>query len=142
MDDVCFAWSGLRLQQRMTVVVPAGICGTRRDCHNLANALIVYSCQTLLCSLLRIPPSNCVVPQSPMHPTSFANLKHQVASEFIFLSAYVSSLYTDLGECAWSCEHCAAMFWYALGRAYLLGKYFERQGTDRDVRDHSMDLSM
>ncbi|GKE50254.1 hypothetical protein Tco_1481512, partial [Tanacetum coccineum] len=23
-----------------------------------------------------------------------------------------------------------------------LSKYFERQGTDRDVRDHSMDLSM
>ncbi|GJZ87269.1 nuclear transcription factor Y subunit A-9-like protein [Tanacetum coccineum] len=24
----------------------------------------------------------------------------------------VSSLYTNLGDCAWSCEHCAAMFWY------------------------------
>ncbi|GJW65599.1 putative RNA-directed DNA polymerase, partial [Tanacetum coccineum] len=34
-DDVCFAWSGLRLQQRMSVVVLAGICGTLRDCHNV-----------------------------------------------------------------------------------------------------------
>ncbi|GKB44760.1 hypothetical protein Tco_0889702 [Tanacetum coccineum] len=67
----------------------------------------------------------------------------------------VSSLYTDLGECAWSCEHCAAMFWYGerlkgysktsvvgYAEAERLSKYFERQGTDRDVCDHSMDLSM
>ncbi|GJU53065.1 hypothetical protein Tco_1226779 [Tanacetum coccineum] len=48
--------------------------------HVLANALIVRSCQTLLCGLLRISPSNGVVPQSPVHTTSLDNLKHQLTT--------------------------------------------------------------
>lgn len=34
--------------------------------------------QTLICGLLGIPPSNGVIPQSPMHTKSLATLKHQV----------------------------------------------------------------
>ncbi|KAM1392345.1 hypothetical protein ACFX2I_019933 [Malus domestica] len=41
----------------------------------------VFSWQTLMCGLLRIPPSNGVIPQSPMHTKSLANLKHQGLNE-------------------------------------------------------------
>lgn len=34
--------------------------------------------QTLMCGLIGIPPSNGVIPQSPMHTKSLATLKHQV----------------------------------------------------------------
>lgn len=34
--------------------------------------------QTLFCGLVGIPPSNGVIPQSPMHTKSLATLKHQV----------------------------------------------------------------
>ena len=34
--------------------------------------------QTLMCGLLGIPPSNGVIPQSPMHTKSLATLKYQV----------------------------------------------------------------
>lgn len=34
--------------------------------------------QTILCGLIGIPPSNGVIPQSPMHTKSLATLKHQV----------------------------------------------------------------
>ena len=44
-----------------------------------ANALIWYICyQTLLCGLVGLPPSNGVLPQSPMHTKSLAVLKRQV----------------------------------------------------------------
>jgi hypothetical protein len=39
---------------------------------------MVYECQVLLCGLLGIPPSNGVLPQSPMHTKSLAVLKRQV----------------------------------------------------------------
>jgi hypothetical protein len=34
--------------------------------------------QVILCGLIGIPPSNGVIPQSPMHTKSLATLKHQV----------------------------------------------------------------
>ncbi|GJZ69293.1 hypothetical protein Tco_0632843 [Tanacetum coccineum] len=68
----------------MTVVVPAGICGTRRDCHNVE----IFNRKPQLRETRRDRRLCC------------------------FFDSDVSSLYTDLGECAWSCEHCAAMFWY------------------------------
>lgn len=37
--------------------------------------------QTLMCGLLGIPPSNGVIPQSPMHTKSLATLKHQVITQ-------------------------------------------------------------
>lgn len=37
-----------------------------------------YSDQVILCGLVGIPPSNGVIPQSPMHTKSLATLKHQV----------------------------------------------------------------
>ncbi|KAM2872556.1 hypothetical protein FF1_020056 [Malus domestica] len=40
-----------------------------------------FSWQTLMCGLLGIPPSNGVIPQSPMHTKSLANLKHQGLNE-------------------------------------------------------------
>lgn len=41
-----------------------------------------FSFQTILCGLIGIPPSNGVIPQSPMHTKSLATLKHQVLSSF------------------------------------------------------------
>lgn len=35
--------------------------------------------QTLLCGLIGLPPSNGVLPQSPMHTKSLAVLKRQVS---------------------------------------------------------------
>lgn len=40
--------------------------------------LILDGRQTLMCGLIGIPPSNGVIPQSPMHTKSLATLKHQV----------------------------------------------------------------
>jgi hypothetical protein len=34
--------------------------------------------QVMVCGLIGIPPSNGVIPQSPMHTKSLATLKHQV----------------------------------------------------------------
>lgn len=42
------------------------------------NWIRTYSWQTLMCGLIGIPPSNGVIPQSPMHTKSLATLKHQV----------------------------------------------------------------
>ncbi|KAJ6733408.1 BORON TRANSPORTER 2-RELATED, partial [Salix koriyanagi] len=39
---------------------------------NLLQAIMV-----ILCGLIGIPPSNGVIPQSPMHTKSLATLKHQ-----------------------------------------------------------------
>ncbi|KAF3336236.1 hypothetical protein FCM35_KLT18822 [Carex littledalei] len=40
--------------------------------------LLLLGFLTLLCGLLGIPPSNGVIPQSPMHTKSLATLKHQI----------------------------------------------------------------
>jgi boron transporter len=40
--------------------------------------VLCFEQQTLLCGLIGIPPSNGVIPQSPMHTKSLATLKHQV----------------------------------------------------------------
>ncbi|KAL9239779.1 hypothetical protein vseg_014068 [Gypsophila vaccaria] len=40
--------------------------------------LLLLGFMTLLCGLLGIPPSNGVIPQSPMHTKSLATLKHQL----------------------------------------------------------------
>ncbi|GKU87106.1 hypothetical protein SLEP1_g1556 [Rubroshorea leprosula] len=40
--------------------------------------LLLLGFLTLLCGLIGIPPSNGVIPQSPMHTKSLATLKHQV----------------------------------------------------------------
>lgn len=42
---------------------------------------ITYMFQTLCCGLLGMPPSNGVIPQSPMHTKSLATLKRQVGHE-------------------------------------------------------------
>ncbi|CAN6467233.1 unnamed protein product [Victoria cruziana] len=42
--------------------------------------LLLLGFLTLLCGLVGIPPSNGVIPQSPMHTKSLATLKHQVQS--------------------------------------------------------------
>ncbi|PKU62398.1 Boron transporter 1 [Dendrobium catenatum] len=43
--------------------------------------------KTLLCGLLGIPPSNGVIPQSPMHTKSLATLKHQLLRNQLVASA-------------------------------------------------------
>ncbi|KAJ6794203.1 putative boron transporter 2 [Iris pallida] len=40
--------------------------------------LLLLGFLTLLCGLIGIPPSNGVIPQSPMHTKSLATLKHQL----------------------------------------------------------------
>ncbi|GKC55277.1 hypothetical protein Tco_1078022 [Tanacetum coccineum] len=47
-----------------------------------------------------------------LHDKSNGSLGWKIDNEWWFTCYGVSSLYTDLGDCAWSCEHCAAMFWY------------------------------
>jgi hypothetical protein len=42
--------------------------------------------QTLICGLLGIPPSNGVLPQSPMHTRSLAVLKRQVGDFHSYLA--------------------------------------------------------
>ncbi|KAK9136621.1 hypothetical protein Sjap_007215 [Stephania japonica] len=43
--------------------------------------LLLLGFLTVLCGLIGIPPSNGVIPQSPMHTKSLATLKHQVTME-------------------------------------------------------------
>ncbi|MED6181002.1 Boron transporter 1 [Stylosanthes scabra] len=40
--------------------------------------LLILGIMTILCGLIGIPPSNGVIPQSPMHTKSLATLKHQL----------------------------------------------------------------
>nr|GEX66508.1 replication protein A 70 kDa DNA-binding subunit [Tanacetum cinerariifolium] len=47
-----------------------------------------------------------------LHEKSNAAMGWKIDNEWWFTCYGVSSSYTDLGDCAWSCEHCAAMFWY------------------------------
>lgn len=49
--------------------------------NNQPESLISLA-QTLMCGLLGIPPSNGVIPQSPMHTKSLATLKHQVITQY------------------------------------------------------------
>ena len=44
---------------------------------------LVTAWQVILCGLIGIPPSNGVIPQSPMHTKSLATLKHQVHKDTI-----------------------------------------------------------
>lgn len=44
-----------------------------------------FHLQTLLCGLIGLPPSNGVLPQSPMHTRSLAVLKKQVKSFCLFV---------------------------------------------------------
>jgi hypothetical protein len=48
---------------------------------------LVAAWQVILCGLIGIPPSNGVIPQSPMHTRCLATLKHQVGKETTTLSA-------------------------------------------------------
>ncbi|KAI0510834.1 hypothetical protein KFK09_011443 [Dendrobium nobile] len=49
--------------------------------------LLLLGFLTLLCGLLGIPPSNGVIPQSPMHTKSLATLKHQLLRNQLVASA-------------------------------------------------------
>ncbi|KAJ0743395.1 putative bicarbonate transporter [Helianthus annuus] len=49
--------------------------------------LLLLGFLTLLCGLLGIPPSNGVIPQSPMHTKSLATLKHQLLRNRLVESA-------------------------------------------------------
>ncbi|ONK78780.1 uncharacterized protein A4U43_C02F22330 [Asparagus officinalis] len=68
--------------------------------------LLLLGCLTLLCGLLGIPPSNGVIPQSPMHTKSLATLKHQLlrnrlvgtARESMSQNSSLSKLYGDMQE--------------------------------------------
>ncbi|XP_072058896.1 probable boron transporter 2 [Arachis hypogaea] len=40
--------------------------------------LLLLGFMVILCGLIGIPPSNGVIPQSPMHTKSLATLKHQI----------------------------------------------------------------
>ncbi|XP_038682318.1 LOW QUALITY PROTEIN: boron transporter 1-like [Tripterygium wilfordii] len=49
--------------------------------------LLLLGFLTLLCGLIGIPPSNGVIPQSPMHTKSLATLKHQLLRNRLVASA-------------------------------------------------------
>lgn len=49
--------------------------------------LLLLGFLTLLCGLLGIPPSNGVIPQSPMHTKSLATLKHQLLRDRLVKTA-------------------------------------------------------
>ncbi|XP_072976756.1 probable boron transporter 2 [Typha angustifolia] len=49
--------------------------------------LLLLGFLTLLCGLLGIPPSNGVIPQSPMHTKSLATLKHQLLRDRLVATA-------------------------------------------------------
>ncbi|KAK8952557.1 putative boron transporter 2 [Platanthera zijinensis] len=49
--------------------------------------LLLLGFLTLLCGLLGIPPSNGVIPQSPMHTKSLATLKHQLLRDRLVANA-------------------------------------------------------
>lgn len=46
----------------------------------------------MLCGLIGVPPSNGVIPQSPMHTKGLATLKHQVLSMDRFHLKNISGL--------------------------------------------------
>ncbi|KAI0518596.1 hypothetical protein KFK09_006032 [Dendrobium nobile] len=52
--------------------------------------LLLLGFLTLLCGLLGIPPSNGVIPQSPMHTKSLATLKHQLLRNRLVATAHQS----------------------------------------------------
>ncbi|KAK2649753.1 hypothetical protein Ddye_017242 [Dipteronia dyeriana] len=52
--------------------------------------LLLLGFLTLLCGLLGIPPSNGVIPQSPMHTKSLATLKHQLLRNRLVATARIS----------------------------------------------------
>lgn len=68
--------------------------------------LLLLGFLTLLCGLIGIPPSNGVIPQSPMHTKSLATLKHQLlrnklvstARESIKKNANLSQLYDNMKD--------------------------------------------
>ena len=76
------------------------ICGkSLKDCvlvHRIADHYYHASCsswyinamQVLVCGLLGVPPSNGVLPQSPMHTRSLAVLRRQVGDFRRFVSVY------------------------------------------------------
>lgn len=49
--------------------------------------LLLLGFLTLLCGLIGIPPSNGVIPQSPMHTKSLATLKHQLLRSRLVVTA-------------------------------------------------------
>ncbi|TVU49725.1 hypothetical protein EJB05_01053 [Eragrostis curvula] len=49
--------------------------------------LLLLGFLTLLCGLIGIPPSNGVIPQSPMHTKSLATLKHQLLRNRLVVTA-------------------------------------------------------
>ncbi|KAG0471945.1 hypothetical protein HPP92_016491 [Vanilla planifolia] len=49
--------------------------------------LLLLGILTLICGLLGIPPSNGVIPQSPMHTKSLATLKHQLLRRRLLTAA-------------------------------------------------------
>ena len=51
-----------------------------------------FSFQTILCGLIGIPPSNGVIPQSPMHTKTLATLKHQVSTSTTIRGVLYGSL--------------------------------------------------
>ncbi|CAL4898616.1 unnamed protein product [Urochloa decumbens] len=68
--------------------------------------LLLLGFLTLLCGLIGIPPSNGVIPQSPMHTKSLATLKHQLlrnrlvatARESMSQNASLSQLYGSMQD--------------------------------------------
>ncbi|KAJ3687441.1 hypothetical protein LUZ61_016605 [Rhynchospora tenuis] len=68
--------------------------------------LLLLGFLTLLCGLIGIPPSNGVIPQSPMHTKSLATLKHQLlrsrlvatAQKSIQENSSLSQLYGSMQE--------------------------------------------
>ncbi|KAJ6810171.1 putative boron transporter 2 [Iris pallida] len=52
--------------------------------------LLLLGFLTLLCGLIGIPPSNGVIPQSPMHTKSLATLKHQLLRNRLVSTARTS----------------------------------------------------
>ncbi|KAJ8620444.1 hypothetical protein MRB53_028973 [Persea americana] len=61
--------------------------------------LLLLGLLTLLCGLIGIPPSNGVIPQSPMHTKSLATLKHQLLRNRLVATARKSmSKNASLGQ--------------------------------------------
>jgi hypothetical protein len=68
--------------------------------------LLLLGFLTLMCGLIGIPPSNGVIPQSPMHTKSLATLKHQLlrnklvttARESIGKNASLGQMYGNMQE--------------------------------------------
>ncbi|KAL1371610.1 hypothetical protein HN51_001844 [Arachis hypogaea] len=68
--------------------------------------LLLLGLLTILCGLIGIPPSNGVIPQSPMHTKSLATLKHQLLRNKLVSSARksiqknlnLSQLYRNMQE--------------------------------------------